>query len=47
MYRCGIEFVGINERVKDFIVNVIKNHNYQGYKLFIAIGRKIQALQKI
>lgn len=45
MYRCGIEFVGINERVADFIVNLIKNHNYQGYNLFIAIGRKIQDLQ--
>ena len=45
MYRCGIEFVGIDERVEDFIVNLIKNHNYQGYNLFIAIGRKIQGLQ--
>ena len=45
MYRCGIEFVGINERVADFIVNLIKNHTYQGYNLFIAIGRKIQDLQ--
>ena len=45
MYRCGIEFVGINERVADFIVNLIKNHSYQGYNLFIAIGRKIQDLQ--
>jgi predicted Zn finger-like uncharacterized protein len=45
MYRCGIEFVGINERVADFIVNLIKNHSYQGYNLFIAIGRKIQDIQ--
>ena len=45
MYRCGIEFVGINERVADFIVNLVKNHNYQGYNLFIAVGRKIQDLQ--
>ena len=45
MYRCGIEFVGINERVAEFIVNLIKNHNYQGHNLFIAIGRKIQDLQ--
>lgn len=45
MYHCGIEFVGINERVTDFVVNLIKNHNYQGYNLFIAIGRKIQDLQ--
>ena len=42
MYRCGIKFVGINTRVGDFIVNLIKNHNYQGYNLFIAIGRRIQ-----
>jgi hypothetical protein len=45
MYRCGIEFVGINEQVTDFTVNLIKNHNYQGYNLFIAIGRKLQSLQ--
>ena len=45
MYRCGIEFVGIDDRVADFIVNLIKNHIYQGYNLFIAIGRKIQDLQ--
>ena len=29
MYRCGIEFVGIDEQVADFIVFLIKNHNYQ------------------
>ena len=45
MYRCGIEFDGINERVADFIVNLIKNHSCRGYNLFIAIGRKIQDLQ--
>ena len=45
MYRCGIEFVGMDERVVDFIVNLVKKHNFQGYNLFIAIGRKIQDLQ--
>ena len=45
MYRCGIEFVGLDKQVSDFIVFLIKNHNYQGYNLFIAIGRKIQGLQ--
>ena len=45
MYHSGIEFVGINARVADFIVNLIKNHNFRGYNLFIAIGRKIQDLQ--
>ena len=45
MYRCGIEFVGIDKQVTDFIVFLIKNHNYQGYNLFIAIGRKIQGLE--
>jgi predicted Zn finger-like uncharacterized protein len=45
MYRCGIEFVGIDKQVADFIVNLIKNHNYQGYNLFIAIGLKIKDLE--
>jgi predicted Zn finger-like uncharacterized protein len=44
MYRSGIEFVGIDERVAEFIMNLIKDYNYRGYNLFIAIGRKIQDL---
>ncbi len=44
MYRSGIEFVGIDERVIEFIVNLIKGYNYRRFNLFIAIGRKIQDL---
>lgn len=45
IYRSGIEFIGINERVVEFIINLVKDYNYRGYNLFIAIGRKIQDLQ--
>lgn len=45
MYRSGVEFVGIDEGVSEFIMNMIKDYNYRGYNLFIAIGRKIQDLQ--
>jgi hypothetical protein len=45
IYRSGIEFVGIDERVEEFIMNLIKDYNYRGYNLFIAIGREIQDLQ--
>jgi hypothetical protein len=44
MYRSGIEFVGIDERVAEFIMILIKDYNYRGYNLFIAIGREIQDL---
>lgn len=46
MYRSGIEFVGVNERVEAFIVNLIKGYSYRRYNLFIAIRRKIQDLQR-
>ena len=45
LYRCGIEFAGMDLQVSNFITFLIKNHNYQGYNLFIAIGRKIQGLE--
>ena len=45
IYRSGIEFIGIDERVEEFIMNLIKDYNYRGYNLFIAIGREIQDLQ--
>jgi len=45
MYHSGIEFVGIDERVRKFITELIKEYKYRGYNLFIAIARKIQKLQ--
>jgi c-di-GMP-binding flagellar brake protein YcgR len=45
MYRSGVEFVGIDEGATEFILNLIKDYNYRGYKLFVAVGRKIQDLQ--
>ena len=45
LYRCGIEFAGMDLQVSNFITFLIKNHNYQGYNLFIAIGRKIRGLR--
>lgn len=43
-YLCGIEFIGIDVRVKKFITKLIKDYNYQGYNLFIAIAQKIHNL---
>lgn len=45
MYRSGIEFIDIDERVVEFIIHLVKGYNYRGYNLFIAIGQKIQDLQ--
>ena len=44
MDKDGIEFIGIDERVKNFITNLIKEYNYQGHDLFIAIAQKIHNL---
>ena len=40
-YLSGIEFSGIDERIKGFITNLVKEHSYRGYNLFIAIAQKI------
>ena len=45
MYRSGIEFIDIDERVVEFIINLVKGYKYRGYNLFIAIGQKTQDLQ--
>ncbi len=45
IYHSGIEFIGIDERMVEFIINLVKDYNYRGYDLFLAIGRKIQDLQ--
>ena len=45
MYRSGIEFVGLDKQAAEFIMTLIKDNNYRGYNLFVAIGRKIQDLQ--
>lgn len=43
-YLSGIELVGVDGRVKNFITKLIKDYNYRGYNLFIAIAHKIQNL---
>ena len=45
MYRSGIKFIDIDERVVEFIINLVKGYSYRGYNLFIAIGQRIQDLQ--
>ena len=45
LYHSGIEFIGIDERVKAFITKLIKEYNYQGYNLFITIAKKINELK--
>jgi predicted Zn finger-like uncharacterized protein len=34
-YCSGIKFIGVKERVTQFITNLVKEYNYQGYNLFI------------
>ncbi len=34
-YFSGIKFIGLEEQVTKFIVNLIKEYNYQGYNLYI------------
>jgi predicted Zn finger-like uncharacterized protein len=43
-YLSGIEFVGIDERVTEFITKLIKEYKYRGYDLFIAVAKKIHSL---
>ena len=43
-YLSGIEFTGIDGRINSFITNLVKEHNYRGYNLFIAIAQKIHSL---
>ena len=45
MYFYGIEFIDTDQRVAEFIVNLVKDYNYRGYNLFIAIDQKIQDLR--
>jgi len=45
MYLSGIEFIDSDQRIVEFIVNLVKGYNYRRYNLFIAIGQKIQDLR--
>jgi hypothetical protein len=45
MYLSGIEFIDTDQRVAEFIVNLVKGYNHRGYNLFISIGQKIQNLK--
>ena len=39
-YFSGIEFIGVDGRVRDFITCLIKEYNFRGSNLFIAVTRK-------
>ncbi len=39
-YLSGIEFIGVDGRVRDFITRLIKEYNFRGSNLFIAVTRK-------
>ena len=39
-YLCGIEFVGIDERIREFITRLIKEYHFQGNNLFIALKKR-------
>jgi predicted Zn finger-like uncharacterized protein len=40
-YLCGIEFLGIDERVINFITQLIKECNFRGNNLFIVLKKKL------
>ena len=40
-YLCGIEFIGREERVKDFITRLIKEYNVQQNNLFITLKKQL------
>jgi len=39
-YLCGVEFVAVDGRVRDFITRLIKEYSFRGSNLFIAVTRK-------
>jgi c-di-GMP-binding flagellar brake protein YcgR len=39
-YFSGIEFISVDERIKDFITSLIKEYNFRGSNLFIAVTSK-------
>ena len=40
-YYCGIEFIGIDERVINFIGKLIKEYNFRGNNLFITLKKTL------
>jgi predicted Zn finger-like uncharacterized protein len=40
-YYCGIEFIGIDERVTNFIAKLIKEYNFRGNNLFITLKKTL------
>ena len=40
-YLCGIEFIGIDERVINFIAKLIKEYNFRGNNLFITLRKTL------
>lgn len=41
-YHSGIELIGKDGEVIKFITNLIREYNYRGYNLYLAIARRIQ-----
>ncbi len=39
-YFSGIEFISVDERIKDFITSLVKEYNFRGSNLFSAVTRK-------
>ena len=42
-YLCGIEFIGIDERVKNFITKLVKEYHFRGSNLYIALKKRLTA----
>ena len=45
-YLCGIEFMGVDERIRNFITKLIKEYHFQGNNLFIALKKRSHYLNK-
>jgi len=40
-YFCGIEFIGIDERVTNFITKLVKEYHFRGKNLYIALKKRL------
>ena len=40
-YLCGIEFIGIDERVTNFITKLVKEYHFRGENLYIALKKRL------
>ena len=44
-YICGVKFMGVDERVAQFVATLIKEYNFQQHNLFYSVKRKNEQFQ--